>query len=98
MFGPGDLFWRGVVNDANVMHQGTCYMRILSHQFFLKTLFKLILINHALGYLWVNFLLNKILSLFESGLYFSGMDSQVLRPMITAFSFPVSKENNIFII
>ena len=33
----GDFVWRGVVNDANVMHEGTCYMRILSHQFCLNS-------------------------------------------------------------
>ena len=47
----------------------------------IKTLFK-----------YLNFLLKMMLSLCGRGLYFAGMDSQVLRPMITAFCFPVTKK------
>ena len=42
--------------------------------------------------MYLSFLLNTILSLSGRGLYFSGMDSHVLRPMITAFCFPIAEK------
>lgn len=43
--------------------------------------------------LYLKVLLNKMFILWGRGLYLAGMDSHVLRPMITAFCFPANAEN-----